>query len=316
MIKIEYWNDCDLCDILYQDGFKQLTYLNTVLCEPQYSIDKEAVDDESSTVTLVYDWQKRYRFQIVVPEYMVDAFYTMLLHDNVLIDDTLVTEIDIEHTFSGRFALCGVSFLGVRYRKDRCRNMMLAPSNARLPGGVCYEAEIDVRGFIQDTTGVVQDGNYLIYDSSGYGYYSGILAHYSSGVWTEVAIAEGEGIYNSETGITYYYNGSIYFQYPYISAIDNISGGYHIYGFALPETFVYIYYDDILACDPVPASVFNEAGVELLMPKADYTWKIESKTFSCDYGTSDSVLYEDGFILLNDFDEFILINDDQSKIYR
>jgi hypothetical protein len=315
-MKIEYWNDSDLCDLLYQSGFKQITYLNTSLSEPSYTLEYISVTDQEDDVAIFQRWVKRYGFHVVVPEYYLDALYTIVLHDNVLIEGNVVRDISIEHSFNGRFAICRVEFTSVHYVKSRCENMMLAPVNTPTPAGECYEPNIEIRGIVDSLDFGVPDGTYLLRNDSGYGYVIGEIYYFDLGAYSLLDIAGGEGVIDLSTGISYYYDNNIFFQYPYLSAIDTIEGGYFVHGFGFPETFIYIYYDGILAIDPIPASYFNENGIEIPLTWGDYNWTIESKTFSCDYGTTEEVLYETGFILLNDFGEFITVNEDGSRIYR
>jgi hypothetical protein len=83
-LKISWWNDHDLGDILYQDGFRNVIYLDIELEKPEYNVTLESdLNGDNVEVTKFRKWEKVYRFELWCQEDLVDAFTLMQIHDNV-----------------------------------------------------------------------------------------------------------------------------------------------------------------------------------------------------------------------------------------
>lgn len=89
MIKIEYWNSCDLKDsndyvIHYSGGFKNIFWRDVELRKPNYIVTQNG--DENGDQDTIYNfqkWDKKYEFTDLCPEYLVDVYTLMQLHDNI-----------------------------------------------------------------------------------------------------------------------------------------------------------------------------------------------------------------------------------------
>lgn len=134
MITLEFWNTCDLNDILYQMGFRQKRfYQNTVLSEPKHEYEEDGVKNgDKEFFPLHQTLRKRYHFDVVVPEYELDALTMLPMHEKVRLTDELgnVSFIkDIEVTpeeWRGRWCRVRIWFSTHSYSKTpKCRNMQI-----------------------------------------------------------------------------------------------------------------------------------------------------------------------------------------------
>lgn len=84
MIKIEYWNSYDICDVHYEDGYRNVMYLDVDVKKPQYLIDRETYENGlGEEMNVFIRWSKQYSFSIYCLEPLVDALTLITLHDNV-----------------------------------------------------------------------------------------------------------------------------------------------------------------------------------------------------------------------------------------
>lgn len=86
-IKIEYWNTCDIDPIAYNIPLlKQLVYLDTFIhaSEPEIEEDGER-DGQDQIIPTFQKMVVKYRFSVVVPDYMKIAIVSMQMHDNVIL---------------------------------------------------------------------------------------------------------------------------------------------------------------------------------------------------------------------------------------
>lgn len=88
-IKLEWWNSCNLGNILYTTGFKNKLFLDTEIGEPEYLNVEDGHDDGNGVFVKEFEsLVKNYKFKVVVPEDIVDALQAMRLHDNINITFT------------------------------------------------------------------------------------------------------------------------------------------------------------------------------------------------------------------------------------
>lgn len=90
MITIEWWNSTDIGNTIYSRGFRQQLILDTVLGVPE--ILEVIVGDSDGEGGVIPSFQRRskqYKFEVFVPEYIVDALNDIRLHDNINITDSL-----------------------------------------------------------------------------------------------------------------------------------------------------------------------------------------------------------------------------------
>lgn len=84
-LELNWWNDCDLAEVLYQTGFRNRLYFpkKISLLSPTYNTEKEidqvdGVDMISKVVT-----NKVYTFSFLAPQYMADAMVFMQMHTDI-----------------------------------------------------------------------------------------------------------------------------------------------------------------------------------------------------------------------------------------
>ena len=83
-LKIEWYNDSDLGDILYKDGYKNRIFLDVEVEKPEYNTTIESdLNGDNVEVTKFRKWEKVYRFEMWGQEDLVDAFTLMQIHDNI-----------------------------------------------------------------------------------------------------------------------------------------------------------------------------------------------------------------------------------------
>jgi len=136
---LEWYNTCDMADILYQDGFRQRLLLDDIrmaaaLSEPNYLTQEEGVENgEGEFIPTFQTLEKRHQFSFIATEYMLDALTLLPLHDSVWLTDSNGLKLkclDVEVTrgeWDGRFCPVVVSFYTHRYFKTKkCRNKTIA----------------------------------------------------------------------------------------------------------------------------------------------------------------------------------------------
>lgn len=119
-IKIDFSNNCDLGDILYQDYFTQTLYLETEPMEMTFPQEDKGVENGEGRFIRTFARQvKKYLVRTLeLPDYMVEVFHRMKLHDTVeltnLVGDTNdVYNLEVEHEwlFDDRYyAKCELTF--------------------------------------------------------------------------------------------------------------------------------------------------------------------------------------------------------------
>lgn len=83
-LKITWWNNTDLGDVLYQDGYKNIINLNIDLEKPEYNTTIETeMNGDNREMTKFRKWEKVYKFEAWLTEDLVDAFTFMAIHDNI-----------------------------------------------------------------------------------------------------------------------------------------------------------------------------------------------------------------------------------------
>lgn len=338
MILIEYWNSKDIIGMLYQQQFKQKLYLDTKLSHPDYPIEEEGAEDSSGLfVPEFIKWMKQYVFEAIVPEYVVDAMMTLSIHDNVYIDGTRVYDFSVEDiSWIGHFAKISASFhTGGVIRSRCCSNFMLAPQNSPVPGGQCYEpTQPPVIDAIWDTDDIflnpllnsVSHGDrYLVISEIDVfeAHILGSVYEWVVNEWVEQEYVQGDGVVIDDGSIPMYFDGVWWQAYCYITMV-NQSGldQYHVTGFAIPNTFVYVQYSDDggitwnNVTEVESADRFNSTGIYVNVPEGDYTWRISASTWSCEYDPINDIYKESGFWLINDSGDYFTQNAAGDKWYR
>lgn len=103
-LKIDFYNDCDLGNILYQTGFTQKAWLRSEAMETLFPIEEEGVKNGEGVFIRTFARQvKKYVVRVAnMPDYMVDVFHRMKLHDTVLMTDLVgdlneMLNLEVDH---------------------------------------------------------------------------------------------------------------------------------------------------------------------------------------------------------------------------
>lgn len=103
IIKLEWGNSCDIGDTMYQTGFKNVLYFDTIIGLPQTKTLTEGTQNgEGKLIPSFQRRAKAYEFQVFVPEYVIDALGDVRLHDNIRItqmDPYLIYEVTDRTSF-------------------------------------------------------------------------------------------------------------------------------------------------------------------------------------------------------------------------
>ena len=96
-LKIDFYNTCDFYNILYHSGFTQTLWFESETMETSYPIEEEGVKNGEGTFVRTFARQtKKYMVRTLkMPDYMVDVFNRMKLHDTVILTDLQGDENDV-----------------------------------------------------------------------------------------------------------------------------------------------------------------------------------------------------------------------------
>lgn len=103
-LTINFFNSCDLGDIVYEDSFKQVLYLETEAMEPIFPYTEKG--QENGDGEFVPTWQRQDKIYnirtLLIPQYIVDILHRLKLHDTITLTDLVgdswtIEQIDIEH---------------------------------------------------------------------------------------------------------------------------------------------------------------------------------------------------------------------------
>jgi hypothetical protein len=104
LLKITFYNTCDLYNIIYQDDFIQYLWFMSEPMEPSFPLEEEGIKNGEGTFVRAFARQtKKYTLKTFeMPDYMVDVFNRMKLHNNIEIIDLVgdtndVYNLEVEH---------------------------------------------------------------------------------------------------------------------------------------------------------------------------------------------------------------------------
>ncbi len=81
-LKLEYWNACDMGGLLYQLGYHNIIYLDVDAGKPVFETIEEGVEDgEKNFISTFTKMIKKYKLEMLLPEYQFDALNFASLHD-------------------------------------------------------------------------------------------------------------------------------------------------------------------------------------------------------------------------------------------
>jgi hypothetical protein len=98
LVKLEWKNKGDIGGVLYQAGFVQRLWLDTVISEPAYKYEDEGADNEANEfIATIRTVKKTLKVQTdLLPPFMMDALASLKLHDTVSFDQHQAKEISFK----------------------------------------------------------------------------------------------------------------------------------------------------------------------------------------------------------------------------
>lgn len=83
-VKMEWWNDCDTGNIIYQTGYKNLIYLDTDVVQNQPTIEETGIENGyGEFVQTGSRWVDNYSVEDVVPEFVMQALLMLRMHEKI-----------------------------------------------------------------------------------------------------------------------------------------------------------------------------------------------------------------------------------------
>lgn len=310
-IKLEWWNECDLGNIYYSGGFKNKVYFETEIGKPDYVIEQETKNNQQGVDIILSSVRKKiYQFEVYVPEYMVDALVDMALHDNIHITYTnglyssAVRNVQVIPNWEDISNDC-MATVTIKFQQDD--QLVDNACCATLPIYECLEPCLTVRGFKDDHTNDWILNEYYIKSLT-----SATIQQYKcldqldpcqTFGFVDVACANNYvfSLQNSYFGIEMYFDGTQWYEAPEILtstcslALGNAT--ITIKGFALPNTFVKLYYSTdnitfVLIEDPITAAEFFTSGFQtVLVDGPTYYFKVYMYNHNCQYQYSDVLTF-------------------------
>jgi len=86
---IEWFNNCDLSDVIYQNinsyAYKNRMYIDGPISKPEYPFKEDGVEDGNSDYNVTFQkWEKKEILTVAkCPDFIVDSLTTMKLHDTI-----------------------------------------------------------------------------------------------------------------------------------------------------------------------------------------------------------------------------------------
>ena len=210
MIKLTWYNECDLNNILYHTSLQQWCWFEREdIGNPDYSFNKEVSIRDGIQVYNFKQWEKSFRFDFVTHEIFADVFTQIPLHDTVQFtkDGETVTcsdiDVQVEWPDNGLYAKITIEFKVDTVIKGACCN------NLTLDRWTSGTWDFEATGIGTSTPASPSDGdNFIQVDSLVVGIMTGNLLTYSvaDGAWSNKEVSEGQTIEDTSTNIVYYVN--------------------------------------------------------------------------------------------------------------
>lgn len=106
LLKVEWFHDGNVGEAIYQNGFVQRIYLDSLLADPDYKIEQEG--DENGDDEFIASFTrvvKRYKLEtVLLPEYLIDVLHSLAAHSEVTIgtiQGAKQIEVDVDWLVSG-----------------------------------------------------------------------------------------------------------------------------------------------------------------------------------------------------------------------
>lgn len=259
LYEIKYKHSRNIAGIRFLDGMEYRIYIEGLLSEPNYEIEKEVgKDNYENTIVLQQVLKKIYTFSIgIIKEQMLDALHIMSLCDNVILrevesDDILnLREITIEkEKVEGDFYDVIINFVADIINDKGCNDEqdmydvlsysvdkavtddsaeMLTPSSSQV--GNRYLVGTGTGGYIPDEE-LYDKGIYEIRNVNG--------AVIPVKIWEN--LGENSIITNNDDGLNYYYDGANWLPIPTINLSSPAALKIKVYGKAVKNTLIKIEY--------------------------------------------------------------------------
>lgn len=86
MIQLTYSNSTDLGGVYYGAGFQNKLFIDAPIVKPDYVRVQEGYENDRAVFMPEYDSiKKKYKFEIIAPEYIADTLTFMALHNDIKI---------------------------------------------------------------------------------------------------------------------------------------------------------------------------------------------------------------------------------------
>lgn len=299
-LKISWWNDHDLGEILYQDGFKNVIYLDVEVEKPEYNTVLESdLNGDNVEITKFRKWEKVYKFECWMQEDLVDAFSLMQIHDNIEVtlqsgDVIQVAKhglrVDPNWEEIGCLAKCTVSFTENYIVAGNCdENMDMG----------CYCDTYGEFAFIDDPGAQAQPEGlvallYTVADIPGYKYTAALFEASNNYTWLPLPVPDQYSCYeNQDDGEFYIWDGQFWQRVPGYINSTALVGGFDVTvtGWILPGTFGTILYNAGIGwidAGTFTADEISDGVTVEVVGSGAIPIKINVYNHSCDYGDTDT----------------------------
>lgn len=310
LLKIEWWNDTDLGDVLYQDGYKNRIYLDVEVEKPEYNtVIESEMNGDNVEITKFRKWEKVYKFECWMQEDLLDAFSFMQIHDKIEVtlqsgDVIQVAKhgLRIEPSWEevGCLAKVVVSFTENYVVAGNCdENKDLGCLCADSGGDFKYIVEFG--SLIGEPDGTVVLA-WTVENLSGR-QYTGKLYQFSyvASTWVELPQPDQYTCWeNLDDGTTWIWDGQYWHLFPgYVSNMTNAGADLTLTAWILLGTFATLYMDINAVPGPHPWTDMGDYTADEL--SAGLTFTIAPPNFasfyldvwnhSCDYGETEEYGY-------------------------
>lgn len=314
-LKIKYRNSCDFAGSVFSDPsntFYYSIFLPVDVGNPSYElIDEGREDGEKNFIPDFRKLQKKFTFNVVVPEYLYDALCHAQVHDTLFI--TLKNN-ETSRAFNFQVQLIewrdnSVAYVSVSFTVDYVVNYGCCNNDTIIfKRCITCNSKIKVRGWIDVTNdmftdplnnGVGDQYYYVVGEFEGNEIVRNRLYKYSykANGWVLYTPKSEEAICWT-SGMTNYkmYSDGVYW-YPYLLMRSVVNSGTNVIvkGFCLPDTWIQlqqstdgINYTNI--GQPVDGNTFQNAGVIIsgLTVGVTYYFKFNLYNNNCNYGYSNA----------------------------
>lgn len=297
LVKVEFWHSGNFCypsgHVRYNFPYKGRFYLKTNIGKPEYTFEQEVIERNGKNFKLKQISAKQYKFVFLAPEYLIDAFRQVPLHDFVEItnhnDGRTYTVDEINMANPSWLDAGDRASVVVDFQTDtvivKSGSGVTSLEYEAEPGGcltVDYTAVAEISEdssnyygayFISEATGLpvlFEDEDYVLitetappYNRNLYQREAGSVAPPTPAGYNLVASNEDDIIYDANSGRYYFYDSGSYI----LPVIDDITGGV-MTGRTFPGTLAAVY-SRIGSVSTLIATVTAaqvEAGVAIPIP--------------------------------------------------